>query len=241
MRTARCGIVVPTADGPRMLDEAQLFRFGHAHLNPPDLDSSPRRTIDRAVFGGYLFKHFGHFLLEGMARTWWPSPSARLPPLYISITASTIKSYMRGALDLVGAAGQHQVITREDGPVLVKELIVPDPGMEVGSWIHPTHVDRMGVVPARIVAGGGLAESAGVDHGGLPNEIEIEQRLAAQGWEDRASRDAPAAVPGGPARIGGAHRRGRGIGVPHPPVRAWPPRDRRRRAPHAAEELRDHR
>jgi capsular polysaccharide biosynthesis protein len=184
VRTARCGIVEQTPDGPSVVDSARLFRFGEAHLNPPDVQTRPRRTIDRAVFGGYLFRHYGHFLLEGMARTWWTSPNRDLPRLYISISTKEIKSYMRDAFDIVGLGGRHEVVSRDGGAVLVKELIVPDPGMEIGSWIHPTHVETMGVVPARPVPGRRLWLSrSGIEHGGLPNEIDVEQRLSAQGWE----------------------------------------------------------
>ncbi|MEQ1787955.1 MAG: hypothetical protein ABL966_12945, partial [Acidimicrobiales bacterium] len=46
-----------------------------------DSPSAPDLHLERAWFGGYLFDHFGHFLLEGLARVLHPEVAASQDPV----------------------------------------------------------------------------------------------------------------------------------------------------------------
>lgn len=136
------------------------------------------------VFGGMLWDHFGHFLLEGLSRAWafadlpgpiiWVrrAPHARLTP------------WQQDILRLIGLGGrEHRVVTT---PVRIGRLAVPQQGLVMWRYLHPMQATLLAAhafrepEPARRVW---LSRSA------LPGtlariegEAEVEAVLATRGW-----------------------------------------------------------
>ncbi len=59
-------------DGRRIDESMHVREGGPLRRVPPtiDLPPQPARHESPVVWGGHLPKHFGHFLLESLARTW---------------------------------------------------------------------------------------------------------------------------------------------------------------------------
>ncbi len=98
-----------------------------------------------AIYAGVLYTHFGHFLLESLARLWAASryPQARIvwsgsvdhsqPPV--------LRGYQRDILRHLGLKNETEVVIE---PTRFKTLHVPDPGYRYADWFHPDHAAFLG-------------------------------------------------------------------------------------------------
>ena len=72
------GVLKKGKKGFEYLADSGIKRFGRDQIKAPKIPQKRAKIqLDRAVFGGYLYDHYGHFLLESLARLWqpkeWPS------------------------------------------------------------------------------------------------------------------------------------------------------------------------
>lgn len=177
LKRGRHGLVPVAGTGVR--------RRGREYVLEPPTKVTPQARIDAAVFGGFLFDHYGHFLLESLGRLWFADASRDTPIVWIAGTGGTWQPWMVGLADLIGIGSDRRLLNAEDGPLEVGSLLIADQGFEVNRYLHPWLLDRLAVVPADDSGGGGhiwlsrtgLGEFAGVDE-----EADIERRLAAEGW-----------------------------------------------------------
>lgn len=181
------GVVRRAADGSRVVEGCGLRRFGREQIpRLPDPDAVvPSWRLPQAVFAGYLYDHYGHFLTDSLARTWLPRAAADAPVVWIAAWTETIAPFMHEVLDIVDVDARRHVVTATSGPLAVDELLVPDPAFEFGSFMHPWLGRRLGRAPAaehpsRHVW---LSRSRLVPISGLDEERERESRVAAEGWE----------------------------------------------------------
>lgn len=136
------------------------------------------------VFGGMLWDHFGHFLLEGLSRAWafadlpgpiiWVrrAPHARLTPWQADI------------LQLIGLGGrEHRVVT---APVRVGRLAVPQQGLVMWRYLHPRQAELLAAYPFRSPEPG---RRVWLSRSGLPSKLAridgetlVEATLSARGW-----------------------------------------------------------
>jgi capsular polysaccharide biosynthesis protein len=145
----------------------------------------PARHIERALFAGYLFHHYGHFLLESLARLWVGDPGGDIPVVWLARTAKRLQPWMRDILAHVGITAELMLVDARHGPLQVGELIVPDPGFEVGRLAHPRYLERLAWHAAHPDPAGvrlwlsrlGLGEMSG-----LADEAAVEAVLAQHGW-----------------------------------------------------------
>jgi hypothetical protein len=168
-----------------------------------------RRLAGRYAYGGTLFEHFGHFLLESLARAWWLRGAPGLPVLWHAQGVHAQGPHMQGpraqglhapgvhapsrplgpgfaaAFDLLGLPQPAPGLLRE--AVVVEELVVPAPGARMGLWLAPAQARALGVHP-----GGALRPGRRVwlsrsrlapDRGSIEGEAALETLLAAAGWE----------------------------------------------------------
>jgi capsular polysaccharide biosynthesis protein len=162
-----------------------IARYGRRQIVAPRTDGhEPLHEVEAAVFGGYLFDHYGHFLMESLARLWAPSPEPPVPVVWIAGWTESFSPWMSDVLDVVGVADDRIVVTSAGGPLRVGELLVAEPGFEFGSYMHPWFARRLArrcVVPAP--AGHvWLSRSVRAPISGLDEEAELEARLADCGW-----------------------------------------------------------
>lgn len=102
-----------------------------------DSPAAPDAHLDRAWFGGYLFDHFGHFLLEGLARVLHPEVAASQDPVvFLSPTPEVgLRSFMTTAFSRAGVDPERVVLC--GAPMQVDELRVQEPTFEIRGLVRP--------------------------------------------------------------------------------------------------------
>ena len=151
------------------------------------------RSVPRAIFGGFAFDHFGHFLLESLSRLWIEQVEDiddSVPLVWIGARGACIRPWMVDICRQIGLNREVILIDESTGALAVDELLVPDAGCEVREWMHPEQMRRLGTTPWRPerterterkvwLSRVGLRSSKG----GLSEETEVELLLAERGWE----------------------------------------------------------
>lgn len=201
LRVHSCGqaTILPLVPDPS--DEAIPFRIGvfgpdgapvgpaahrrgrHATGVPPFRQAELAWEGD-FVFGGVLWDHFGHFLLESLSRAW---AMAALPGPVLWVRRAPharLLDWQRDILDLLGLGGrEHRVVTR---PVRVDRLAVPEQGLVMWRYLHPRQEATLAVHPFRAPEPG---RRVWLSRSGLPEararldgEAAVESALAAEGW-----------------------------------------------------------
>ncbi|MFD1341872.1 glycosyltransferase family 61 protein [Litorisediminicola beolgyonensis] len=161
---------------------------------PPLPDNcTPAKLEGRWLWGGVLWRHFGHFLVESTGRLWGLDATERPPEGIVYVgkrprSGNEIRDFQRAFWSLCGIDLQVKVI---EEPTEVAELIVPGQGFGLGPIISGTEPFR-GFISRRF---GSYVEPDGSERlyisranlgsrkGGLIGEERIERLLAAEGYE----------------------------------------------------------
>lgn len=139
------------------------------------------------IYLGPLFDHFGHFLLEGLARLWcardfpnhklaWSAP--------MGSDQTTLKPWQQELLAELGVARDVILVAK---PTRFAEIIVPNAGFKIQSYFHPGYaafLDRVGTkyVP-KSKTNIWLSRSRIEDGMGLIGSDLLETRLEQAGWK----------------------------------------------------------
>ena len=179
--------VLRRVDGElRYVKGTGIRRFGREQIVPPSSSGlEPGRRLDAAVFAGFLYDQYGHFLLESLARLWPPATSPGVPVVWIAAWAEELAPWMVVMLDLMAVGSQRVVVAWRTGPVEVGELLVPDPGFEFGRFMHPWIARRLASRPVDSDAARDhvwLSRSRRAPISGLDEEEQLDERLAEEGW-----------------------------------------------------------
>lgn len=175
--------VVECGEGQSVVRGSGIRRMGRDQIPAPSLPvGEPLHHHDVAVFGGYLYDHYGHFLLESTARLWLPGMGDDIPVIWIANWTETISPWMHEILDIIGVGQRRDVVTSA-GPVSVGELALADPGFEFGAFMHPWHARRLQAAPCSSAgAHVWLSRSRLRPISGLDDDLELEERLRLAGW-----------------------------------------------------------
>jgi Glycosyltransferase 61 len=161
--------------------------FAHpwCEVRPPA--SFAPRKLGRFIYGGLLMDHFGHFLLEAMARLWFIRAHPELPVLWhdiaLPVPHSPWKDWRREVWQLLGLDRHVHNMIRQ--PRRFSHVAVPHPGLTQALGLHPEQASALAVVPAvpptseRVW----LSRTAlPAQFGRLLGEDVLERRLADRGW-----------------------------------------------------------
>lgn len=160
--------------------------------NPPQISFAPDvggldptriETVEAPhIYGGYFFDHFGHFLLESLARAWVVEEVGALPFVWASGGPANV--WQNEVLSLLGL-GQPMLFPKR--PIRFRQLIVPEPGFRIQGIFHPRHAGFLGRVPTDRTAGEHakvwLSRTGLGSNSRCPGERRLQQRLAAAGWQ----------------------------------------------------------
>jgi len=131
-------------DGAGYRKDLQLYRGSGekrtAHVSPPEDRAFPAAgaaRLERAWFGGYLFDHYGHFILEGLARSVTPEVIASPDPIvfFDMMRIATLRPFMRDAFQLCGVAPERVHLC--NAPLEVASLLVQEPAFEIRGLVRP--------------------------------------------------------------------------------------------------------
>lgn len=122
----------------RRVDSTVHLHEGSATRRAPiavTLPTDPHRIEEPVVFGGHLPKHFGHFLLESLGRTWVYAQHG-LGPLPFVHFRPRFHLHERDLLE--AALRPHGAPLRAlTEPTLLSSVLVPEQGIELGRDYHP--------------------------------------------------------------------------------------------------------
>lgn len=175
-------------DAGRYIDGTALDRRSGEQGAPvprelfPDIVDSEQ---PEAIYAGTLYFHFGHFLLESLARAWYAKQHPELPFVWAGAhTWQTVKfkPWQRELLDLLGITNPIRIIA---DPTRFESLHIPDIGYRYDDKFHPEHAEFLGCyegpkqIPGRRLW---LSRSKiGTDVRDL-SAAPTERRLQAEGW-----------------------------------------------------------
>jgi capsular polysaccharide biosynthesis protein len=122
-----------------------------AAADAPEMTSE---ILPVAWFGGYLFDHYGHFILEGLARVQNPAIRQSSDPIvfFDMMRIRYLRSYMADAFSHCGIDPAR--IHLCNAPLTVESLRIVEPSFEVRGFVRPSayrdlsvaDADRSGVV-----------------------------------------------------------------------------------------------
>jgi capsular polysaccharide biosynthesis protein len=141
-------------------------------------------AIAPSSYGGLILPHFGHFLLETLARAWWLTerPGERI--VWHSLTPR-LTAWQREVFGLLGLSVSEADLAMTARPV--QRLTIADPGYVIGRAFHPQQAEALAVVPfGRPVPGSRVwlsRSSLPEGRGRVVGEAELEVRLRSRGWE----------------------------------------------------------
>ena len=130
-----------TLDGqpiPQALAQRRKSRWGSRVLGelPPSVALDPVRVIEEeVVYLGWYFDHFGHFLLESLARTWvLPALEPAVKVVFHTQRRSTVSGPTLAILELLGVS-RDRILTL-DTQTQLRRVIVPEPLYEIAYAAH---------------------------------------------------------------------------------------------------------
>ncbi|MDF3605878.1 glycosyltransferase 61 family protein [Paracoccus sp. DMF-8] len=162
--------------------EAGLERGGGVLLScPQGADHTSVEFRDQEVIlGGYIAHHYGHFLLESLARLWGYRDSS-LPVVWAAGRQFT--DWELSLFDLLGVARNRLIALRQ--PVRFARIHVPTPGFIIRRNFHERQRDALAVTPcapgkARVYLSRSSFKSRLFTASG---ESAVEDILAGRGWQ----------------------------------------------------------
>ena len=149
----------------------------------PDIAGLDLGSVERVeaphLYGGYFFDHFGHFLLESLARTWAVEEVGPMPFAWAS--GDPPNAWQREVLVLLGLDVPHAFPRR---PTLFRRLVIPEPGYRIQGEFHPRHARFL----ACDVPPDGTGERVWLSRTEAPlrhrsrGEAALQEALEARGW-----------------------------------------------------------
>ena len=150
----------------------------------PDLSGLDLASVERIeephVYGGYFFDHFGHFLLESLARTWVAEEVGPMPFAWAS--GGPANPWQAQILGILGLDGPHLFPSR---PTRFRRLLIPEPGYRIQGRFHPRHARFLGRFDAAPEGSGEriwLSRTQAAPHRRNWGETALQDALAARGW-----------------------------------------------------------
>ncbi len=140
--------------------------------------------LEKAVFGGIAFDHFGHFLLEASARLWCRDEYKTLPWLFLTDGRPEMKRYQRDFLMVLGLA-EEQIISVSDW-LEIGELIIPEPSFVYHHHVAHGYRDTFRKAPLAPQDGAGrrvFLSRVNTTLALTVGEKELEDVLAQNGWD----------------------------------------------------------
>ncbi|MFZ2450201.1 MAG: glycosyltransferase 61 family protein [Methylovulum miyakonense] len=134
-------------DGKLEASALSSSAFGVYQLADPTLTTKPTRHIDtECLYGGMLTEHYGHFIIESLARF---QAFQRFPTLPIVFTlpnpqiskADGLPAYMRSIFELLGIPLGRIILVQET--TSFKKLVVPKIGMRWFDYLSVDHYLEM--------------------------------------------------------------------------------------------------
>jgi hypothetical protein len=188
-------LVMPVAKGPGgelrsgVFDSGELITSSllmRSYSKAPIIGAAIPRSSETTlageyVFGGYVFPHYGHFLLETCSRLWFAKQRPDLSIVWA--WGESLPAFAPEIFRIIGLTNSHVFLPR---PTLIERLHVPDPAYRIWKFCAREMIELLGVYQASRMPG----RRVWLSRSALPSwqakiftEPRIEQRLQKAGWE----------------------------------------------------------
>ncbi len=134
------------------------------------------------IFAGYLFPHFGHFLLESLANLWYFKKHPETPIIWLGVhNQPDLNEVAKQFIELYNIENPVHILTEQTE---IEQLVVPAPGYVIHTHYTDEQVKALQVVSAPNPKQGKkvwLSRSK-LKEGALLNEATLEETLSRNGW-----------------------------------------------------------
>ena len=152
---------------------------------PRDLFAEPVDAVQpEAIYLGPLYFHYGHFLLESLARAWYARAHPGVPLVWAgqyNWQRQELQPWQRDILEALGLT----VPTIIADPTRFERLHVPDIGYRYDDWLHPEHAEFLACYQGPAQVPGHrlwLSRSKVGSNVRDYNSAPAERRLVRAGW-----------------------------------------------------------
>jgi len=161
---------------------------------PGDIGETKHILPGPYIYAGLLFPHFGHFLLESLARLWFIKQHPSIPLLWVAAHKQTaLNSLQQELFELLNVNNPVHILTEQSE---IEELIVPKAGYMLSTLFTPEQKEALRVCTQAPLKPGKrvwLSRSK-LKHARILNEPALERVLEAEGWliyhpEEHSIRD----------------------------------------------------
>ena len=132
-----------------VLRNSLLFRtsaqIGHAAV----FDPSATRDGRTVIYGGNLSPHFGHFLLESLARLWYAREHPEWPIVWAARARNPKATIRTWQWQVLEALGLHNEVILLREPTRFATVHVPQPGYRIKDFFAAQHAAFLASYPAR--------------------------------------------------------------------------------------------
>ncbi len=155
----------------------------HKLILPGEITGDSDRLQGTYIFAGYLFPHYGHFLLESLANLWFIKENPDTPIIWLGVhNQSDLSGMNRQFLALHDINNPIHILNRETE---IENLIVPEPGYLIHTRYSDAQMRALKVLDAPEITKGKkiwLSRSA-LELRSVINEKNLEKILIQHGWE----------------------------------------------------------
>jgi len=168
---------------PASLLKRSFGKVGFAAEFTAATSASAKRDPRKVVFGGRWSRHFGHFLLESLAKAWYAKQHPELPIAWAWPTDRGDPAYtpwQAAVLEVLGITNEPVFVAE---PTRFDEVVVPDSGYRIKDFMAPEQAAFLAAYPAqpRDPDRRVWLSRSRVDPGVL-HARRLEAELAAAGW-----------------------------------------------------------
>lgn len=165
------------------IEDSAVVRMNGAVTDIPEV--IPGEEVDtleiEAIYGGCFVNHFGHFLLESLARLWFAAQK-NMPIVWSSGTKLNL--FQEKIFDLLEIDSSRMIFLSK--PTTVKCLHIPTPGFIIQNTFHRDHAEFLGRFPQQSMSKRKVyftRTSFKSKIAEIAREQEMEDILRRDGWE----------------------------------------------------------
>lgn len=179
-KVLRGGVI--TSDGSVERSSLLYRSFSQVVFSPKDRCVTPATIEGEYIYGGFLFDHFGHFILESLSRSWACREIDEIPIVFAS--SAMLKDWQADIFDVLGILDRIVVIHR---PTRFKTLWLPEAGYRIQDFMHPYHAEFLGCFSSSLIEHDAkpiwLSRSALSADKRIAGEEKLEEVLRQVNWK----------------------------------------------------------
>ena len=166
------------------VDGTVLDRRAGEQGAPVPRDLLPRpvdAAAPEAIYAGTLYFHFGHFLLESLARSWYAAQRPDIPLVWAGAHTwqdARLRPWQTEILEILGIGNPTMIVA---DPTRFATLHIPDIGYRYDDQFHPEHAAFLGRYdgPAQVAGERLWLSRSELSHDARDlNAVPTERRLA---------------------------------------------------------------